>query len=66
MSRKRDGKREIRQNHEGHQGREGHEGGGQRKRKAGIERIMMQHLLHDDLEALALIGQEVIPEAANL
>jgi hypothetical protein len=34
--------------------------------KAGVERIMMQHLLHDDLEALALIGQEVIPEAANL
>ena len=34
--------------------------------KAGVERIMMQHLLHDDLEALALIGQEVIPEAAGL
>ena len=34
--------------------------------KAGVERIMMQHLLHDDLEALALIGQEVIPGAANL
>jgi hypothetical protein len=34
--------------------------------KAGVERIMMQHLLHDDLAALALIGQEVIPEAAGL
>jgi F420-dependent oxidoreductase-like protein len=33
--------------------------------EAGIERVMMQHLLHDDLEALALIGQEVIPEAAG-
>ena len=34
--------------------------------KAGVERIMMQHLLHDDLDALALIGEEVIPEAAEL
>src|SRR5438034_5732891 len=34
--------------------------------EAGIERIMMQHLLHDDLEALAIIGKEVIPEAALL
>jgi len=34
--------------------------------KAGVERIMMQHLLHDDLEALALIGREIIPEAAGL
>jgi F420-dependent oxidoreductase-like protein len=32
---------------------------------AGIERVMMQHLLHTDLEALALIGREVIPEAAG-
>jgi alkanesulfonate monooxygenase SsuD/methylene tetrahydromethanopterin reductase-like flavin-dependent oxidoreductase (luciferase family) len=34
--------------------------------QAGVERIMMQHLLHDDLEALALIGREVIPEAGAL
>jgi len=33
---------------------------------AGLDRVMMQHLLHDDLEALALIGQEVIPEASKL
>jgi F420-dependent oxidoreductase-like protein len=32
---------------------------------AGIERVMMQHLLHDDMEALALIGREVIPEASG-
>jgi F420-dependent oxidoreductase-like protein len=34
--------------------------------EAGIERIMMQHLLHEDLEALAIIGEAVIPEAARL
>lgn len=34
--------------------------------EAGVERVMMQHLLHDDLEALALIGKEVIPQAADL
>jgi F420-dependent oxidoreductase-like protein len=33
---------------------------------AGIERIMLQHLLHDDLEAVALIGRDVIPAAATL
>jgi F420-dependent oxidoreductase-like protein len=33
--------------------------------EAGIERVMMQHLLHTDLDALALIGREVIPEAAG-
>jgi F420-dependent oxidoreductase-like protein len=33
---------------------------------AGIQRVMMQHLLHDDLEAVALIGSEIVPEAANL
>ena len=32
----------------------------------GISRVMLQHLLHDDLDALALIGEEVIPEAAEL
>ena len=29
---------------------------------AGVERVMLQHLLHDDLDVLELIGREVIPE----
>ena len=33
---------------------------------AGVERVMLQHLVHDDLEAVALIGTEVIPQATNL
>jgi F420-dependent oxidoreductase-like protein len=33
---------------------------------AGVDRVMMQHLLHDDLETLALIGKKVIPEVSNL
>ncbi len=28
---------------------------------AGVDRIMLQHLVHDDLEMVALIGDEVIP-----
>jgi F420-dependent oxidoreductase-like protein len=32
----------------------------------GVQRVMLQHLLHDDLDALELIGQEIIPEAAKL
>jgi F420-dependent oxidoreductase-like protein len=28
---------------------------------AGVSRIMLQHLLHDDLEAIELIGREIIP-----
>lgn len=31
---------------------------------AGVTRVMLQHLLHDDLEAVALIGREVIPAVA--
>jgi F420-dependent oxidoreductase-like protein len=34
--------------------------------EAGVDRIMMQHLLHDDLDAVRLIGEEVIPAAAKL
>jgi alkanesulfonate monooxygenase SsuD/methylene tetrahydromethanopterin reductase-like flavin-dependent oxidoreductase (luciferase family) len=34
--------------------------------EAGVKRIMMQHLLHEDLEGLALIGKEVIPQASEL
>jgi F420-dependent oxidoreductase-like protein len=34
--------------------------------EAGAERVFLQHLVHDDLEAVALIGREVVPEAARL
>jgi alkanesulfonate monooxygenase SsuD/methylene tetrahydromethanopterin reductase-like flavin-dependent oxidoreductase (luciferase family) len=34
--------------------------------EAGVQRVMLQHILHDDLESLALIGAEVIPSAAGL
>ncbi len=34
--------------------------------RAGVERVFMQHLLHEDLEMVALIGGEIIPEAADL
>jgi alkanesulfonate monooxygenase SsuD/methylene tetrahydromethanopterin reductase-like flavin-dependent oxidoreductase (luciferase family) len=30
----------------------------------GVERVMLQHLQHDDLEVLALIGREVAPKLA--
>jgi F420-dependent oxidoreductase-like protein len=33
---------------------------------AGAERVMLQHLVHDDLETVALIGREIVPEAASL
>jgi F420-dependent oxidoreductase-like protein len=29
--------------------------------RAGVQRIMLQHFLHDDTDAVALIGREVIP-----
>jgi alkanesulfonate monooxygenase SsuD/methylene tetrahydromethanopterin reductase-like flavin-dependent oxidoreductase (luciferase family) len=31
---------------------------------AGVERIMLQHLVHDDLETVALIGREIVPQIA--
>jgi F420-dependent oxidoreductase-like protein len=31
---------------------------------AGVDRVMLQHLLHDDLETLALVGREVAPAVA--
>ncbi len=34
--------------------------------EAGVRRVMLQHLLHEDLEAVALIGSEVIPRVAAL
>jgi F420-dependent oxidoreductase-like protein len=33
---------------------------------AGAERVMFQHLVHDDLETVALIGREILPEAVSL
>jgi F420-dependent oxidoreductase-like protein len=33
-------------------------------REAGVARIMCQHLLHDDLDAVALIGRELAPRVA--
>ena len=34
--------------------------------EAGVVRVFLQHLVHDDLEAVALIGREIVPEAARL
>jgi alkanesulfonate monooxygenase SsuD/methylene tetrahydromethanopterin reductase-like flavin-dependent oxidoreductase (luciferase family) len=34
--------------------------------EAGVRRVMLQHLVHDDLESVALIGREVIPRVASL
>jgi F420-dependent oxidoreductase-like protein len=31
---------------------------------AGAQRVMLQHLLHDDLDAVELIGRELIPQVA--
>jgi F420-dependent oxidoreductase-like protein len=31
-------------------------------REAGVDRVMCQHLLHDDLDAVALIGEELAPK----
>ena len=29
---------------------------------AGAQRVMLQHLLHEDVEAVELIGRELIPQ----
>src|SRR5439155_10073044 len=34
--------------------------------KVGVTRVMLQHLLHEDLDALAVVGEHVIPAAAGL
>jgi F420-dependent oxidoreductase-like protein len=34
--------------------------------EAGVRRVMLQHLLHEDVEAVALIGHDLIPHAAEL
>jgi hypothetical protein len=33
---------------------------------AGLSRLMAQHLLHRDLDAIALLGKEIIPAAKGL
>jgi F420-dependent oxidoreductase-like protein len=32
---------------------------------AGVERVMLQHLLHDDLEQVALVGSDVLPSLTS-
>jgi F420-dependent oxidoreductase-like protein len=34
--------------------------------EASVERVFMQHLVHDDLEMVAQIGEEIVPAAAGL
>ena len=33
---------------------------------SGVERVMLQHLVHEDLETIALIGERIVPAAAQL
>ena len=33
---------------------------------AGVQRVLLQHLVHEDLEMLELIGAEILPAAASL
>jgi alkanesulfonate monooxygenase SsuD/methylene tetrahydromethanopterin reductase-like flavin-dependent oxidoreductase (luciferase family) len=33
---------------------------------AGIQRVFLQHLLHEDLEAVQLVGEEVLPYVATI
>jgi F420-dependent oxidoreductase-like protein len=32
--------------------------------EAGVERVMLQHLAHEDLETVALVGREIVPRVA--
>jgi alkanesulfonate monooxygenase SsuD/methylene tetrahydromethanopterin reductase-like flavin-dependent oxidoreductase (luciferase family) len=32
---------------------------------AGVERVMLQHIVHDDLDIVALIGRELVPELSD-
>jgi hypothetical protein len=32
---------------------------------AGVERVMLQHLAHGDLEMVALLGSRVLPQVAG-
>jgi hypothetical protein len=31
----------------------------------GVERVMLQHLVHDDLDTVALIGRELVPAVGS-
>lgn len=33
---------------------------------SGVERVMLQHLVHRDLETLAVVGEHIIPDAADI
>jgi F420-dependent oxidoreductase-like protein len=33
--------------------------------EAGVQRVMLQHLVHEDLETVELIGAEIVPEATS-
>jgi len=33
---------------------------------AGVDRVLMQHLAHEDLDSVGLIGREIVPAAAGL
>jgi hypothetical protein len=33
---------------------------------AGIRRVLLHQLVHDDLESVELIGREIVPAAASL
>jgi alkanesulfonate monooxygenase SsuD/methylene tetrahydromethanopterin reductase-like flavin-dependent oxidoreductase (luciferase family) len=33
---------------------------------AGVDRVMLQHLLHRDLDSIALIGEKVIPHTGEM
>ena len=33
---------------------------------AGVQRVFLQHLVHDDLETVELVGRAIVPEAASL
>jgi F420-dependent oxidoreductase-like protein len=34
--------------------------------EAGVDRVLLQHLLHRDLESIALIGEEVVPHTGEM
>jgi alkanesulfonate monooxygenase SsuD/methylene tetrahydromethanopterin reductase-like flavin-dependent oxidoreductase (luciferase family) len=34
--------------------------------QAGVQRVLLQHLVHDDLEMVELVGAEIVPAAAAL
>ena len=33
--------------------------------EAGVERVMLQHLVHKDLDMVTLIGAEVVPRVSD-